>query len=72
MNDILDDRRLTQSAAAELLGMPQPKILALRTYKLRGLALERLRLALTALGQRVEIVVRPSSAAAPPRIEIAA
>jgi len=52
--------------------MPQPKILALRTYKLRGLALERLRLALTALGQRVEIVVRPSSAAAPPRIEIAA
>jgi predicted XRE-type DNA-binding protein len=72
INDILDARRLIQSDAAELLGMPQPKVSAIRNYKLQGLSLERLMLALTALGQRVEIVVSPSSAEAPPRIELAA
>jgi predicted XRE-type DNA-binding protein len=71
-NDILDARRLTPSDAAELLGMPQPKLSAIRNYKLRGLSLERLMLALTALGQRVKIVVSPSSIEAPPRIDVAA
>jgi hypothetical protein len=69
---ILDARRLTGSDAAELLGMPQPKLSAIRNDKLRGLLLERLMRALTALGQRVEIVVGPSSAEAPPWIDVAA
>jgi predicted XRE-type DNA-binding protein len=60
INDILDRRGLTQSAAAELLGIPQPKISAIRRYKMRGLSLERLMQALTALGQNVEIVVTPA------------
>ncbi len=72
INDILDNRALTQSAAARLLGMPQPKVSAIRNYKLRGISLERLMQALTALGQHVEIVVRPSTVRTPARIDVAA
>jgi predicted XRE-type DNA-binding protein len=72
LNDVIDRRRLTQSDAAELLGMPQAKVSSIRNYKLRGISLERLMRALTALGQHVEIVVRPSTKEAPPRIDVAA
>lgn len=72
LNDVIDGRHLTQSDAADLLGMPQPKVSAIRNYKLRGISLERLMRALTALGQHIEIVVSPSTKEAPPRIEVAA
>jgi predicted XRE-type DNA-binding protein len=72
INDILEARGITQFAAAELLAMPQPKISAIRNYKLRGISLERLMQALTALGQHVEIVVTPSNRKAPARIDVAA
>jgi len=72
INDIVLSRGLTQVEVAGLLAMPQPKVSAIRNFKLRGISLERLMQALTALGQRVEIVVRPSSRAAPARIDVAA
>src|SRR5262245_25968045 len=72
INDIVLSRSLTQLQVAELLGIPQPKVSAIRNYKLRGISLERLMQALTALGQHVEIVVRPSSRTAPARIDVAA
>jgi predicted XRE-type DNA-binding protein len=72
INDILATRGATQKQAAELLALPQPKISAIRNYKLRGVSLERLMEALTALGQHVKIVVKPSSKRAPPRIDVAA
>jgi|SRR5271167_2457633 len=72
VNDAIDNRRLTQSDAAELLGMPQPKVLAIRNYELRGISLERLMRALTALGRYIEIIVSPSTKEAPPRIDVAA
>lgn len=72
INDIVEGRGLTQLDAAKLLGMPQPKVSAIRNYKLRGISLERLMLALTALGQHVEITVGPSSSRAPARIDVAA
>lgn len=59
LNALLDERGLSQSAAAQLLGMPQPKVSAIRNYKLRGISLERLMQALLALNQQVEIVVTP-------------
>lgn len=65
LNDVIDSRHLTQSDAAELLGMPQPKVSAIRNYKLRGISLERLMRTLTALGQHIEIVVSPSTHDAP-------
>jgi predicted XRE-type DNA-binding protein len=72
INDILETRGLTQTDAAALLGMPQPKVSAIRNYKLRGISLERLMHALTALGHHVEIVVRPSAGRTPARIDVAA
>jgi len=58
LNNLMDARKLTQSQAAELLGMPQPKVSAIRNYKLQGVSLERLMQALVALDCSVEIVVR--------------
>lgn len=72
INDIIHRRGLTQLEAAKLLGMPQPKVSAIRNYKLKGISLERLLQALTALGQHVEIVVSPSTKKVPPRIDVAA
>ena len=72
INDLLERRGLTQSAAAELLGIPQPKISAIRHYKIRGISLERLMQALTALGQDVEIVVTASKRKSAARIAVAA
>ena len=72
INDIVLRHGLTQVEVAALLGMPQPRISAIRNYRLRGISLERLMQALTALGQRIEIVVSPASRAAPARIKVAA
>jgi len=72
INDILVGRGLTQAEAAELLGMPQPKVSAIRNYKLQGISLERLMQALTSLGQRVEIVVSPANKRTAARIDVAA
>lgn len=72
INDILASRALTQAAAAALLGIPQPKISAIKNYKIRGISLERLMQALTALGQNVEITVTPSKKKSAARIAVAA
>ena len=58
LNQVLDQRRLTQAEAATVLGVTQPKISALRHYRLAGFSLERLMTLLTALDQDVEIVIR--------------
>ena len=66
LNAILDEQRLTQTTAAARLGLNQPKIPALRNYKLEGFSVERLMTLLNALDQDVEIVIRakPRSRAA--------
>lgn len=51
-------RRLTQTAAADLIGIDQPKISALINGRLAGFSSERLMRCLTALGQDVDIIVR--------------
>src|SRR5947208_910875 len=63
LNQVLDWRKLSQADAAKVLGVSQPKVSALRHYKLAGFSLERLMNLLTALDQDVEIVIRrkPSS-----------
>lgn len=58
LNQLLDARRLSQAAAARILGVGQPKVSALRHYKLAGFSVERLMNLLTALGQDVEITIR--------------
>jgi len=71
LNGLIAARGLSQIEAAEILGMSQPKISAIRNYKLQGISLERLMQALTALGQHVEIIVRSSSRQAHGRISVA-
>ena len=58
LNQLIDDRGLTQVAAANLLGVNQPKISALLNYKLEGFSVERLMTLLTALDRDVDIVIK--------------
>ena len=66
LNQVLDQREVTQTVAARLLALSQPKVSALRNYKLSGFSIERLMTLLNALDQDVEIVIRnkPRSRAA--------
>ena len=57
---ILRERKLTQVQAAEILGIDQPKVSALIRGRLDGFSVERLCRFLNALGQAIEIVVKPS------------
>jgi len=58
--DIIAERKLTQTKAASLLGIDQPKISALMRGKLDGFSIDRLFRFLNALGRDVEIVIRPA------------
>lgn len=55
---ILKQRKLTQQAAAKLMGIDQPKVSHVLTGRLAGYSTERLMGFLTALGHDIEIVVR--------------
>lgn len=58
LNQVLEERQLSQADAAKVLGVTQPKVSALRHYKLAGFSVERLMNLLTALDQDVQIVIR--------------
>lgn len=58
---IVQARKLTQTSAAELLGIDQPKVSALLRGQFQGYSQERLIGFLTKLGMDVEIVVRPKA-----------
>lgn len=55
---IIRKRHLSQTEAARLLGVDQPKVSALLRGRLSGFSTERLIRFLNALGRDVEIVVR--------------
>jgi predicted XRE-type DNA-binding protein len=58
---IIKDRRLTQNAAAKLIGIDQPKVSALLNGRLANFSSERLMRLLTALGQDVDITIKSAS-----------
>jgi len=58
IRQVIRRRRLTQVAAASLLGIDQPKVSALLNGRLTNFSSERLIRLLTALGQDVEITVK--------------
>jgi predicted XRE-type DNA-binding protein len=58
INQIIEDQRLSQAAAARQLKINQPKISALSNYRLEGFSVERLMNFLTALDRDVDIVIR--------------
>jgi predicted XRE-type DNA-binding protein len=58
INQIIEARHVSQTAAARLLDINQPKISALVNYRLEGFSVERLMHFLNALDRDVEIVIR--------------
>src|SRR5205823_13353969 len=59
-SDILKERGLTQTQAAALVGVDQPKISALLRGRTEGFSIERLMRLLAALGYEVVVQVRPA------------
>ena len=55
----IQQRHLTQAAAAQPMGIDQPKVSAMLAGQFRGYSVERLMRFLVALGHDVEIVVKP-------------
>jgi predicted XRE-type DNA-binding protein len=55
LNTILDKRRLGQADVATLLGINQPKVCALRNYKLGGFSVARLMTFLIALAPKTAV-----------------
>lgn len=58
LRQIIKRRRLTQVAAASLMGIDQPKVSALLNGRLANFSSDRLMRLLTGLGQDVEITVK--------------
>lgn len=56
--NIIRDRKLTQTEAAKLMGLDQPKVSALMNGRLSNFSGDRLMRFIAALGKDVDIVVR--------------
>jgi predicted XRE-type DNA-binding protein len=67
ISNLIDAKNLTQTEAAKILGIDQPKVSALLNGKLSGFSTERLFKFLNALGSDVEIRVIPK-----PQLELKA
>lgn len=63
VNKLIQARGLKQREAAEVLGIPQPKVSALKNYRLDQFSVEKLMELLTALDHDVDIMIRPRAAA---------
>ena len=72
LNELIRQRGLSQTEAAAITGMTQPKVSQVRRYKLQNISLERLMHALVSLDQRVEIVVQPARRTRAAGISVAA
>lgn len=72
LNELIRSRGLSQTEAATITGMTQPKVSQVARYKLQNLSLERLMQALVSLDQQVEIIVRPARRSQTARIKVAA
>ena len=62
---IVHQRKLSQRAAARVLGIDQPKVCALMNGKTRGYSIARMIRFLAALDQDVEIRIRPKPRSRP-------
>lgn len=70
VNEIIADRKLRQADAAQLLGVPQPRISSLKNYKLNDFSVQKLMDFLTALDQDVEINIRPHLSEGPSAVYV--
>jgi predicted XRE-type DNA-binding protein len=65
---IINKRRLTQRQAAKILKIDQPKVSALINGILDGFSSDRLFRFLNALGQDIEIVIKPKTSLKKPAV----
>ena len=73
INRVMQGRGLTQALAAQVLKVSQPKVSALKNYRLDGFSVERLLNFLTARGRDVRISIGPKpSRQATGRVSVAA
>lgn len=63
IQDIIDERKLSQVKAAALLGIAQPDLSNILRGRFRGYSVELIMRFLTALGCEVDIVIRPAGKA---------
>lgn len=63
--DIIRRRHLTQQQAAEVLGIPQPKLSGLLRGKFQGISEAKMIECLNRLGRDVEIVIKKASRSHP-------
>lgn len=61
IGEIIKHRHLTQQQAAEILGMPQPKLSGMLRGQFRGISEAKMLECLNRLGRDVQIVVRKAS-----------
>jgi predicted XRE-type DNA-binding protein len=61
IGQVIKRQRLTQAAAAALMGVDQPKVSALLNGRIANFSSARLMRLLTSLGRDVDIIVRRSS-----------
>jgi predicted XRE-type DNA-binding protein len=61
IGEIIKLRKLTQTQASSLLGMPQPKLSNMLRGRFRGISEARMLECLTLLGRDVQIVVKTAS-----------
>jgi predicted XRE-type DNA-binding protein len=60
ISELIEMRHITQTDAAKILGIDQPKVSALMRGKLSGFSIDRLFRFLNALGNNVEIRITPN------------
>jgi predicted XRE-type DNA-binding protein len=60
IGEIIKRRRLTQTAASDIIGLPQPKLSGLLRGQFRGISEAKMLTCLTRLGRDVTIVVGPA------------
>ena len=70
IDEIIRRRRLTQTQAAELLGLSQPDVSRLLRGNFREYSIERLLRLLMALGRDVDIVIRKPKSRRPGKLSI--
>lgn len=61
IGEIIKHRHLTQQQAAEILGMPQPKLSGMLRGQFRGISEVKMLECLNRLGRHVQIAVRKAS-----------
>ena len=57
ISELIEEKKLTQTEAASLLGVDQPKVSKIRKGQIRDFSIERLLRFVSAMGENVEVII---------------